>query len=226
MRTLILLSTLLCICPPAAAEAAPEKPNHPEAPAAHAASPGASTPTVRSDASVRSKGLWLEFKLNQGLGFGMGYFVHYVPSPGFMIGYKWNRLVLGVEMGASFYINENSDDSGFPQDEKGVQFRILPVLQLLVYNKGPVSLYVQTGAGVAYGRSKNPTSNFRTESLVVLMTGGFGVRYFLHPRFALGGEFGASATRNRTEIKIQSNDSRTKGWGANIYGALTAAVVF
>jgi hypothetical protein len=184
------------------------------------------TPTVRSDASVRSKGLWLEFKLNQGLGFGMGYYVHYVPSPGFVVGYKWNRLILGVEMGASFFINDNTNDSGFPPDAKGVQFRLLPVLQFLVFNKGPVSLYVQTGAGVAYGRSKDKLADYRTESLVVLITGGFGVRYFLHPRFALGGEFGVSATHNRVEVRLQSQDSRTEGWGANIYGALTAATVF
>lgn len=199
------------------------------APAAPALAPPAAHDNTAIRKNVRtaatSQGLFLEFKLGSSIGYSANVFIIGV-SPAFIIGYKLGRLVLGAELGAGMSESKQEyPDSTYKNRSFG--FSVVPLLQYSIVQNGPFALYLAGGAGLVMGFSKYPDfDNYKSRSTGLLIHLGFGVRYFLHPRFAVGLEMSADANYFRAKGESDTESDKFKHWSVGLRGALTVAVVF
>lgn len=103
----------------------------------------------------------------------------------FQFGYRVGRITLAL--GVEFVRTESTDAAGEETNAHVVLFR--PTLELALWKPWPLSLYLSLGvhggflgtAGRGVVDDALPAVGFH---------GGLGVRYFFHPRFALGMEGG------------------------------------
>jgi len=103
----------------------------------------------------------------------------------FALGYRVGRVTLGL--GLEFVRTESTNAAREQQNATVVLFR--PTLELSLWQPWPLSLYLSLGvhggflgtAGRGVVDDALPAVGFH---------GGLGVRYFFHPRFALGMEGG------------------------------------
>lgn len=102
-------------------------------------------------------------------------------------GFGYRVGVVTVALGVEFVRTESTDAAGEETNAHVVLFR--PTLELALWQPWPLSLYLSVGvhggflgtAGRGVVDDALPAVGFH---------GGLGVRYFFHPRFALGMEGG------------------------------------
>ena len=192
-----------------------------------AASDARATPSGEktTETAATSRGLWLEFKIGSSIGYA-GNMVVLGTSPGFLMGYKLGRVTVGAEVSVG-YSGSQSEGSSAGFEYRSVGFTVIPQVQVNLVQRGPFAVYLVGGAGVSLGWNSYPgMDDYESRSTGVLVHVGFGVRYYLHPRFALGLEVAADGRWFRTRTDFAGATERSVSWGATARGAFTAAVVF
>lgn len=181
----------------------------------------------KSSPPALTKGLWMEFKLGQQIGYA-GYMVMMGSSPGFILGYKLGRVVIGGEVGIWWAKSRYDPGGASPAYESEVvTVRVTPLVQVHLLQRGPVALYVSAAAGFGYSWSRYPAGvEQRSNGYTALVDLGFGVRYFLHPRVALGAELGVNGSYTHEVSMADGVRSTGDAWGVGLHGAITVAVVF
>lgn len=103
----------------------------------------------------------------------------------FEVGYRYRRVTIGL--GFEFVRTESKDLAGEERNAHLVLFR--PTLEVALWRPWPLSLYLTLGVhgGFLGTEGRNVVDD---ELPAVGFHSGLGVRYFLHPRFALGMEGG------------------------------------
>ena len=178
----------------------------------------------KSETATKTKGLWMEFQLGAWAGFSGMMVVG--TARGFGLGYKFVRVVVAAEIGLS-WSRFDSEGPSTSWEYQSFGVTVVPQVKVTVLEHGPVSLYVLGGCGVGFSRWKFPSSGDQLNvGWSVVADVGFGVRYHLHPRFALGVELALDGTYSHQDERYEGDHAESNGWSAGIHGAMTASVVF
>lgn len=179
---------------------------------------------------MEPRGIWIETKFRLGAmmttsDLGLGLYM-----PGIVLGYKMNRMVVGVGVDVGGWQMDN-EEGGSNQTDKMRLFGFIlsPIIQYHMLQKGPVLLYAQAQMGYGIGRSKDSSGGYVEKSLmhILAINAAVGIRYFLHPRFAIGTEFGTLVQVMWIKEKETGEpDDKAEMVMGSVYGALSAAVVF
>lgn len=194
------------------------------------AAPGGTT-AAPSAPAIKTSGFWLETKLRTAATFtllpGFVGFSTY-SLPGFVIGGKFGRMVLGLSLDlASYDWKETSASDNMRSKSFGIV--VGPVLQIIVAAKGALAAYVQAAVGLRYtwGKDDDGFDVDKTTTMGPAFNFGIGFRYFLHPSFALGPEFGTSVDVLWTKIENPgARPDKERMTLATFYAAITAAVLW
>jgi hypothetical protein len=109
----------------------------------------------------------------------------------FMVGYKFKRFVAGLGMDFNrFSIHQNLNGTEDDTNLTGLTF--IPTFQFHLLEKKPLALYLAAGfhVGFALWKDTNDNTDDNTDITLIGFHLGVGMRYFLHPRFAIGIEGG------------------------------------
>ena len=109
----------------------------------------------------------------------------------FLVGYKLNRLILGL--GLEFmHQGTYQEDSGYNAHDVINAMLFQPTVQFHLLESSPLALYLSAGVhvGFAVWNDTDTTQDDDTSTTLVGFHLGMGIRYFLHPRFCLGVEAG------------------------------------
>lgn len=181
--------------------------------------------------AIKSGGFWLETKLRTAVMFGVtggAYGLSSYALPGFVIGGKFGRIVFGLGMDLLAYDSHTTSEDA-PARNKWFGFVLGPVVQIILATKGALAAYVQGAVGFRYvwGKEKYWGDVEKTTNMGPAFNFALGFRYFLHPSFALGTEFGASVDVTWTKFVDNNNPAeKARTTFASFFGALTAAVVW
>ena len=167
-----------------------------------------------------------------------------VGGPRFAVGFRRDRLVLGLGLGLS--TARSTDKQQFdPQTSSedktnAIAFQVGPSALLDVWRSADGRVRGQIAAGVAVGRiSVTETSEFRdpsgtflskteTSATLVGLHVALGGEHYLHPHFALGVEGGFQGTfaLNAEEEIMGGTGSKLSLGASGAYGALRVMLVF
>jgi len=174
----------------------------------------------------REAGFWMEFKLGAQLGFP-GDSMLVSPSPGFVLGYRTGRFLLGAEVGGQWMRSQYaSPDPTYSQEVNAFTVKAMPVLQVDLVRVDRLRLYLTAAAGLSYTvYDLSGGTRYRDRGLGLVADLGLGLRYFLTPRFAVGAEAAATGTYYRGELLLNGDTGATRSFGVGVRGALTVALL-
>lgn len=183
------------------------------APARAEAPPGAPEDTSR-------RGGWLELKYSLSFGYGGA------GGPRLLGGYRWGRVMLGLELGASHSQQEGSVMGGAQTTFHWTNVLARPVLEVAFLQRRSWELFAQGGAGVLFSLSRMESGGqYRSEALGLVVHLAGGARVFVHPRLAIGVELGVAGSFYRGEDRSPGSEAWVnRSWSAQLYGALGVAV--
>lgn len=206
--------------------AAPEVPPGAARPAA--AAPARAPLAAKVRVAQKDRGLWLETRVRGYYTFRLSmlpsgaYMITSAASPGFVLGFKHYRLVLGLAV--DFLVYSYDPKQGGKAELTG--FTLGPIMQVQFFNRGPVATYCQFGAGYIYAEMDAGGAELHTNGFTV--NAALGLRYYLAPSFALGVEMGTSPNFVWMKARDPSGGPpyKRRDVDMNFYGSLNAAVVW
>ncbi|MFH2007598.1 MAG: hypothetical protein ABI333_13515 [bacterium] len=133
----------------------------------------------------------------------------------FMVGYRMGKITLG--MGFEFF-GTTSDQAGQKEVMATVLFQ--PTMEMVLVQKNPLTLFMSLGFHVGFLSTSGDTVQ-DDETPAVGFHAGIGMRYFFHPRFAMGMEGGFQGLWYIDD----DNDNDTIG-AVGFYGALMLLAIW
>ncbi len=154
-------------------------------PSGGSTAPAATAPTA---GGPKANGLVLQVKFGANLFAGMNGSIASLGSlaGGLLVGYKMGRLTFGL--GLEFAYGGGKDGAS---DTKASESLMLfePTLEYYLAVSNPLVLYLSVGIHAGFYRLHFDPGEDSTDT-VLGFHGGLGMRYFMHPRFAIGVEGG------------------------------------
>jgi len=154
------------------------------APAA-SSGPAATTPAT---GGPKANGLVLQVKFGANLFAGMGGSISSLGTlaGGLLVGYKLGRLTFGL--GLELAYGGGKDGAS---DAKASESLMLfePTLEYYLAISNPLALYLSVGIHAGFYKHHWDPGDDSTDTAIGFH-GGVGMRYFMHPRFAIGVEGG------------------------------------
>jgi hypothetical protein len=214
--------------PPPATESADPRPVAP--PRSAAAPPPASSPAPAAPAAQQPKSTGLLFEV--GLGASMTVFNQYTSQlqqigASFLLGYKLNRVAFGL--GLEITNNATYEDDGTDKDHNtttSVLFK--PTLQFHLLESGPLAMLLDAGLHVGFAAYDETGTEIddHTDIILVGFHLGLGMRYFFHPRFALGAQAGYRGLWVLSKFEQSGFENDTTVGIGSIYGQILCTFIW
>ncbi len=179
---------------------------------------------------MKAKGLVFQFKLGGNLytamgvgGFDSGWF-----NGGFMVGYKLNRLVfgLGLELTYGDHRYKTMSVGGLTDAVDTVSLMLFsPTVEYYLLVSSPLALYLSVGFHVGFLNAHSDPGEDSTDPALGFQT-GVGMRFFLHPRFAIGVEGGLRGAWILVENDDNTDDDDESLGTMSIYGAVVLTAIW
>ena len=214
--------------PPPSTESAAPRPV--DAPRSTAAPPPASSPAAAPPATPAPKAKGLLFEV--GLGASMTVYNQYSSQlqqigASFLVGYKLNRIAFGLGLEITHYDTyEDFGDTNTHDTNASVLFK--PTLQLHLLESGPLAMLLDTGLHVgfvAYDETGTDDDD-HTDIILVGFHLGLGMRYFFHPRFALGAQAGYRGLWVLSKFEQGAVESDATVGIGSIYGQILCTFIW
>ena len=145
-------------------------------------------------------------------------------SPGFTIGRRVGKIVIGAEVGLTGGKLSTDNGAGSTSSESVLLLQIVPMIYDDIWQSIDGRARLDLVAGIGYGRGSvtsenndgmgNTTSTDSTATILPIIL-GVGGDYYLHRNFAIGVEFGADIP---VLLSVQSD-----GMDQHLSGALESA---
>lgn len=212
----------------------PEPPPEPaSSPAPVAASPApAGNPgamhVATDGAGAKARGLYFEVGLGGQMTLYGGYGVPAQQLGGsFLIGYKLNRLIFGLGLEYSHmaeYENAAGDKEHFVLNAMLFQ----PTIQFHIVESNPLALFLTTGIHLGFAIFDETGTSIDDDTTITLLGFhlGVGIRYFLHPRFAIGIEGGFRGLWVLSKYDPPGGEYKTTNAVGGLYGRIGFAAVW
>jgi hypothetical protein len=216
--------------PPTATPAATPAPA-----AAPAATPAAPATTAPATGGPKQNGLVFQLKfggnfMNIDVGGVMG------GSPmiggwlngGFMFGYKMGRLTLGLGIELAYGDHRYKTFSGTGMIDAVDSTALVlfsPTIEFYLLMANPLALYLTAGIHAGFLNQHNDPGDDYTDGAMGFHA-GFGMRFFLHPRFALGVEGGFRGVWIFAKHDNATDDDDDTWGSMSFYGALVLTAIW
>jgi opacity protein-like surface antigen len=154
--------------------------------------------------AIKRNGFFLQFQLGTNFQSLSGLGANTVGLPmvqaGFVLGYKINRILVGLRLDVGYAGEKTTDEAGGDKSthtESNTTLILAPTFQFHLFEKGPLALYLSASfdIGPVLQRMKDVdiTGDETTENddlLAVGFTFGLGMRYFFTSHFGISVEAG------------------------------------
>jgi len=147
---------------------------------------------------------------------------------GFLFGYKINRLVLGLglELGYGEHRYKTMSGGGLVDAIDATSLMLFsPTVEYYLAISNPLALYLTLGLNVGFVNVHSDPGRDYTDTALGFH-GGLGMRFFLHPRFAIGVEGGLRGVWVLVENDEDTDDDDETYGTMSLYGAVLLTAIW
>jgi hypothetical protein len=193
--------------------------------AADAAPRGVKAPTSAPGGGPLSRGLVFQLRLGGNLLTFVGTALGSWLNGSFLIGYKTGKLTIGLGLEMSYAADDLPNADPDPIESSTALVLFQPTLEYYLANKGPLAVYLGTGLHVGFVHGHVDPGKDETDTMVGFHA-GVGMRYFMHPRFALGLEGGLRGVWVLFDYGDDNAEDDNRVGLLSIYGAATLTAIW
>ncbi len=187
--------------------------------------PKETAPLAKPGEGPLAKGLVFQLRIGGNLLTIVGGGIASWLNSSFLFGYKLDRLVigLGLEMTYSDDALPNADPD--PTESSTALVLFQPTLEYYLAIKSPLALYMTVGLHVGFANNHQDPGKDVTNAMIGFHA-GLGMRYFFHPRFAVGVEGGLRGVwmMIKNDEDVTTDDENTGVM--SLYGAATLTAIW
>jgi len=200
-------------------------PTTPTAPPLGAAgSPGTSAPAAKTSSGALSKGLVFQLKMGGNLLTFLGSGFAAWLNGSFMLGYKMDNITIGVGLEMNYADDNLPNMEPDPISTSTTMMLFQPTLEYYLAERDHLVLYLSAGLHVGFVKMHSDPGADITDPMLGFHA-GLGMRYFFHPRIAVGIEGGLRGLWMLIDNTDIDEDDNHLGNMA-IYGSATLTAIW
>lgn len=189
------------------------------------ARPAATAPPEKATGGPRQRGLVFQLKIGGNL---LTFFENSISSwlnSSFMFGYKIGRLVVGLGLEMSYSDDNMPNLDPEPTESSAALVLFQPTVEYYLAIKSSLAIYLSVGLHVGFVNAHADPGEDVTDPMIGFHT-GLGMRFFFHPRFAVGLEGGLRGVWLMIENDEDMDEDDNHTGVMSLYGAATLTAIW